>query len=336
MLRDGKLNFEMAVQRNKVWKKEQKSLLIHSVLYGYPIPSVFAVVDDETGVFHFLDGKQRMTTLLGFVNGEFPLHKTTPEVYGVELAGCYFKDLDEDLQDLILDETIQITELTNMTEDEIEQMFLRLNNGTQLSKIEIVRAVNTQLVPEVQEIAEKSLFSEFSNLGSSAKVRFIDQETVLQIAYWLSYRQNIKGFNSQNIREFVETIKKTTGTFSKDVLNQLRSISEYVGKAVEDSVLNVEFKRQLKKTHLPMIFEVGRIAKENGISIKDFSNFLEKFYLVDYNTHLAYIEASRSSVSKKDNVLTRFDIVIGEFVGYCEEELKKKVDTNKGVKVVTD
>lgn len=334
MARDGKLDFEMAVQRNTVWGKEQKSLLIHSVLYGFPIPSVFAVVDEETDVWQFLDGKQRMTTLLDYINGKFPLHKTTPDIYGEKIAGMHFKDLDEDLQELILEEQVQITELTKMEKEEVEQMFLRLNNGTQLSKIEIVRAVNTDLVPEIKEIAESSLFAEFSNISNSAKIRFVDQETVLQIAYWLTYRTNIKGFNSANIREFVEIIKDTTGTFNKDLLKQLKDLSSYIGKAVEENISNVDFKKQLKKTHLPMIFEAGRMAKENGISIHEFANFLNNFFITKYDSLEEYKEASRSSVSKKDNVLTRFETIRSEFVAYCEEVLKNQIDSNKGVKQI--
>ncbi len=31
----GKVNFDNAVQRNLVWDDEKKSLLIHSMIYGY-------------------------------------------------------------------------------------------------------------------------------------------------------------------------------------------------------------------------------------------------------------------------------------------------------------
>ena len=39
-----KLNFDLAIQRkDNIWDLERKSLIIHSILYGYPIPPIFSV-----------------------------------------------------------------------------------------------------------------------------------------------------------------------------------------------------------------------------------------------------------------------------------------------------
>ena len=54
----GKVNYDNAVQRNLVWDIEKKSLLIHSMIYGYAIPAMY-FTRDENGVYDSLDGKQR-------------------------------------------------------------------------------------------------------------------------------------------------------------------------------------------------------------------------------------------------------------------------------------
>lgn len=42
MVKTNKISFDNAVQRGHCWDKDRKSLLIHSILAGYPIPAFFA------------------------------------------------------------------------------------------------------------------------------------------------------------------------------------------------------------------------------------------------------------------------------------------------------
>lgn len=64
--------FDLAIQRNFVWDDQRKSDLLYSILYGYPVPSVFSrVIDSDDKVEAdndwMLDGKQRLTTVLTYV-----------------------------------------------------------------------------------------------------------------------------------------------------------------------------------------------------------------------------------------------------------------------------
>ena len=61
----GKVNFDNAVQRGLVWDKDKKSLLIHSMLYGYAIPAMYFT--KENGIYDSLDGKQRSNTIVGYL-----------------------------------------------------------------------------------------------------------------------------------------------------------------------------------------------------------------------------------------------------------------------------
>lgn len=57
MIEKGSITFDSAVQRGFVWDDERKSLLIHSMLEGYPIPPMYAAKDTETKILSMLDGK---------------------------------------------------------------------------------------------------------------------------------------------------------------------------------------------------------------------------------------------------------------------------------------
>jgi hypothetical protein len=62
----GQFNFDLALQRGLVWDDKKKSILIHSILIGYPIPALYVqkVVINETDVYNVLDGKQRLNAIL--------------------------------------------------------------------------------------------------------------------------------------------------------------------------------------------------------------------------------------------------------------------------------
>jgi hypothetical protein len=59
-------------QRNLVWDEARKSKLIESILLGIPLP-VFYFAEDKDGIFHVIDGLQRLNTIKEFMNNQFRL-----------------------------------------------------------------------------------------------------------------------------------------------------------------------------------------------------------------------------------------------------------------------
>ncbi|MTJ93883.1 MAG: DUF262 domain-containing protein [Desulfovibrio sp.] len=63
-------------QRPSVWTVQQQVRLIESILDELPVPPYVVNKDLEDGYRYdrwLLDGQQRITAVLGFVNGEFPV-----------------------------------------------------------------------------------------------------------------------------------------------------------------------------------------------------------------------------------------------------------------------
>jgi len=81
-------------QRLFRWSDDQKSRLIESILLELPIPQIF-VIERETGVFELIDGLQRVSSVIQFIN---------PAVLDLEplvLQGC---DLVTELNDKKFDD----------------------------------------------------------------------------------------------------------------------------------------------------------------------------------------------------------------------------------------
>jgi hypothetical protein len=64
------------LQRPFVWTEFQKEELIWSVLLGRKVPTVSAIsiYEENDELLQIIDGKQRLGTLVSFVQGRFPLH----------------------------------------------------------------------------------------------------------------------------------------------------------------------------------------------------------------------------------------------------------------------
>ena len=81
MCMNGSITFDNAIQRGYVWDVKRKSLLIESMIIGYPVPAFYAR-RDEKKVFDMLDGKQRSSAIYGYLNNEYALEGVSEEYEG--------------------------------------------------------------------------------------------------------------------------------------------------------------------------------------------------------------------------------------------------------------
>jgi len=77
---------EKNLQRPLVWTQLQKEQLILSILKDIRIPAITVVVREHK-FYKIIDGKQRLSTLMSFIRGEFSIH------YNGE--NYFIQDLDE-------------------------------------------------------------------------------------------------------------------------------------------------------------------------------------------------------------------------------------------------
>jgi hypothetical protein len=112
--------------------------------------------------YQVIDGQQRLTTIMNFINNKFPLSKTKhpkPEYFNDNLEGMYFKDLSVLEKQKILNYNTSV-DLVEGTKNEIIEMFLRLNlSNTTLNK---------------QEILNSQYFGDFRNLVIKISEDFLD------------------------------------------------------------------------------------------------------------------------------------------------------------------
>lgn len=157
-------------QRPAVWSTAQKRLLIDTILRQYDIPKMYwRQVGTRPDRYDVVDGQQRLRAIWSFVDGEFSLAQDAEAVDGVPIAGCQFEDLPLDLKIQFSQYTVDVVVLEDTDEDEVREMFLRLQNGTSLKAQEKRNAMPGQMREFVRSLTTHPLFErvQFANSRSA-------------------------------------------------------------------------------------------------------------------------------------------------------------------------
>ena len=174
-------------QRQYVWKPNNKTLFIESVLLGLPIPFMF-FAGCEDGRLEIIDGAQRMQTLREFVTGKLKLSKL-PKLN--LLDGFSFTDLTAATQRKFLNRTFRIVVLDEKTTPDIRQdLFNRINtSGVKASDSEVRRgSYPGKLTRFIEECCKNELFISLCPLSKNKAVRQERFELVLSFfAYLYNY-----------------------------------------------------------------------------------------------------------------------------------------------------
>lgn len=158
-------------QRPPAWSRKQKQLLIDSILREYDIPKMYwrAVNRTDGTKYEVIDGQQRLRAIWEYRTDQFGLPKDADPINSVVCAGKKYSDLDIEISTVFdayaVDVVIIDDAVENELEDEVRDMFLRLQNGTTLKAQEKRNAMPGVMRDFVKEISQHPFFQncKFSN-----------------------------------------------------------------------------------------------------------------------------------------------------------------------------
>ena len=113
-------------QRKPVWTPKQQAYLIDTILQGYIIPEIYihrVTKPDGNTIYNIVDGQQRIRSILDFLNDKLPLLQE----YTPDFSDYNFSDLPDSLKSTIYNYTFFIREITDATEEEVRNLFKRMN-----------------------------------------------------------------------------------------------------------------------------------------------------------------------------------------------------------------
>lgn len=342
------LDFDHPIQRqSSQWTNLQQSLLVHSILANFPVPAIYVqkidsdMVDDKGKPIYkysVLDGKQRMTTIFSFINGDYTLNEETPDVE-IEgevftLSGKTFKELADDVQQELLRFKFQMFAFEDCTDDMIEEIFFRLNNSTPLSKPQkskpLMGVVNAKFVGS---ILAGSFFTEKCNFSQLQLRKSDDMCTLLQSMMLLDNKYYGYEYTSISADEVMRYSAAIKCNYSEDQKELLLEIIDYLNESFDEK------EKLLKKINIPMTIIMADIAMKEEIEPDEFHDWFLYFFV----SNKEYSQYCSSGSIKKEKVIGRLTTMQEHFYKHfklksskndsSEEDMEQTAETEEAVEI---
>lgn len=170
----GRFRLDPDFQRDFVWERDKQSRLVESVLMRIPLP-VFYVAEDSEGLLIVVDGRQRLTTLQRFLEGDLSLELPDRP----ELNKKKFQDLESRLQNRVEDCQLHFYIIDRTVPERARlDIFERVNGGEVLTRQQMRNAIYSGSATKFLKIeAESDLFEEATG-GSLNTKKMQDREFV--------------------------------------------------------------------------------------------------------------------------------------------------------------
>lgn len=212
MVKNGAIDISPKYQRRERWDPIKESGLIESFLLNIPVPPVY-LAEDEYGTYSVIDGKQRVTAINKFLNGQLRLVEL--EKFK-ELEGLSFDELPLSLSNALrIRPYLRVVTLLRQSDPELKhEVFLRLNKaGVALNSQEIrnvaYRGAFNDLLFELSK--DEYLNSQLKATPASKTYKeMIDVQYVLRFFTIREYYKDFPGNMDKAMDAYMSTHYKMT------------------------------------------------------------------------------------------------------------------------------
>lgn len=316
----GNVIFDNAIQRASVWKNDRDSLLIHSMITGYPIPAMYFMKNDEK--YDSMDGKQRSLAVTRFINGEYRLCDNFPDISNeqgeeYDCSGMSYNELPEFAQDAIRDYSFTIYYFEDLTEEERDIMFQRLNGGKPLTAVELTR-VKAKSLEKFQEMAKHELVNK--SISEKAKLGYNDEQLCFQ-AWAICFAENVS-FDTGTFRPIIENADVEWGEVAKINACFDLILKTYKDFDQDDKNERKVSKRFITRTHIVSLVRAAYEALEKEYDKEKYIAFAKKFFSGTKRASIndIYNDACGAGSARRDKVNKRITTILEALSAFMEEK----------------
>ncbi len=319
-------------QRNHRWSTEESSRLIESLILNIPIPTIYLSqdvdvdeeVEDDVARYSVIDGQQRMTAIVEFMQNKYCLQNL--EVLEL-LNGSYYKDLPPFLIRRLEERTIKCLRIDSTVDPQVKfDIFERLNTGSvQLESQELRNAVyRGKFNDMIKQVAKNPNFRTLLNInlknpeGNNKVKKMQDVEYVLRFfAYANDEGKNMK----KSFKQFLSEQMEKFNSFDKKKIEEMKTHFEKVLRVILDDLGKDAFakykvengKLKLQSHFNAAVYDAISIAVSDKLRENDqftiTNNMSKKIRQLFFDKE--FIECINGSTNDKNKILKRIEIVKG-------------------------
>jgi len=317
-----------------VWKIKENQYLIDSILRNFPLPQFF-VRDIGNNQLEIVDGQQRLTAIWTFLEDEYPL---LIEYSGSQLGSTKYSKLPPEIQVALDNYELNVVELLNYDDNDIRNLFRRLQSGKPLNAGEKLNAFPGSITPMMRDLSKHSFFKKVNFSLKRYKALQLIAQTFILCEYGITdigaqflYEFFDKNLNANQNSNFYKKSKKVLNFMNKIILNtpcpeihkpswfinyfvftkELLETYSITGREGEIYQFYKDFFAYIQQNKDTMIkvknFDnINRAGTNNKKNIEERLNFMLVKFLSDYtiqpkDLNRGFTEIQRIAIFRKDN-----------------------------------
>lgn len=198
------LDLDPPYQRRSVWTLSDRRFFLDTIFRGYPSPSVYLHKDVQEGrtVYHVVDGKQRLETILLFAQDQITIDRRFGDT---RLSGKHWSEINDDgLRQAFQNYVIPVEQLNITTQpDYVSEVFSRLNrNARRLNDQELRHArYEGWFISFVENESDDPLWEQLGIVTTTRRKRMADVQFLSELLI-VVLSGKVWGFNQDSIDSF--------------------------------------------------------------------------------------------------------------------------------------
>lgn len=301
------------------WKKADERYLIDTILRGFAMPPIFL---HEKGDKEFIvDGQQRLNTIWKFRDDNLDLSdKYSKDIINDDKnrqknnGNCAYNyiELHKNWQNRFDSYQIPVIYLKDYIDEEIRDLFRRLQHGKPLIPGEILNAYSGDIVLTMRELADHKYFTNIVALGPK---RYKHYHIVAQLMFLES--EGIKDISPYYIYNFFE--KNENLNQNSKIYSKVNRVLNYLTDAFQAKTPEIRKPGWIITLYLLAAHLLENYAMDNQKdSLKEFfTEFYQKVVnssTTDDKELINFNFAISKGTTSQSNIKLRYDIILKRFL----------------------
>lgn len=290
-----------------VWTIKENQYLIDSIIYSFPLPQFF-VRDLGNNKLEIVDGQQRLTAIWTFLEDKYPL---LIEYSGPQLGSSPYSKLPRETQVAIDNYELNVVELLNYDDNDIRNLFRRLQSGKPLNTGEKLNAFPGSITPLMRSLAKHAIFRKVNFSLKRYKALQLVAQTFILCDY------GITDIGARYLYEFFDN--NLNADQNSRFYKQSKKMLNYMNRIITDTTCPEILKPSWFVNYFVFTKELLEKYSVTGMKGEIYQFYKDFFSYIQQNKDLIlevkeFDNINRAGTNNKNSIKDRFNFMLVKFL----------------------